>query len=207
MIPSRTIAILGALTALLISSDVARSQASEPSTPENESGTPIHELIAIVAKKTGKQFLVDPRVRARVTVIGQDVGRFDYANLLAVLNMHGYAAVERDGYVNIMPDANSRQWPVPIVTGRESVPDSAVVTKVIPVKSISAAQLVPVLRPMVPQYGHMVAYPCRNTLILVDTFANVKRIEKVIQSFDVGEPYTPEPELCKVQQTAQKQGG
>ena len=86
MIPSRTIAVFGVLAALLISSDVARSQASESAASEDESGVPVHELIAIVAKKTGKQFLVDPRVRARVTVIGQDVGRFDYSNLLAVLS-------------------------------------------------------------------------------------------------------------------------
>jgi general secretion pathway protein D len=189
MIPCRTMAGLGALAALLISSDVARSQASETPSVENERGVPIEELIATVAKRTGKQFMVDPRVRARVTLIGQDLGTFDYPDLLAVLRMHGFTAFENSGYVNVIPDANSRQVPVPIVSGRESPPDSAVVTKIIPVKSISAAQLVPVLRPMIPQYGHLVAYPCRNTLILVDTFANVKRIEKVIQAIDVGEPY------------------
>jgi general secretion pathway protein D len=191
MIPRRTIASL-ALALLLFSPGAARSQASEPSSGTDESGIPIHDVITVVAKKTGKRFMVDPRVRARVTVIGQDLGTFDYSDLLAVLRMHGYTAVENGGYVNVLPDAVARQLPVPLVTGRESAPEAAVVTKVIAVKSVSAAQLVPVLRPMIPQYSHLVAYPCRNTLIIVDTFANVKRIEKVIQTFDVGEPYKPE---------------
>jgi general secretion pathway protein D len=205
MMPLKTVAILGALAALLISSDVARSQASETPSVEDERGIPIEELISAVAKKTGKRFMVDPRVRARVTLIGQELGTFDYSDLVAVLHMHGFASFENSGYVNVMPDANSRQWPVPIVSGRESLPDTSVVTRVIPVKSISAAQLVPVLRPMIPQYGHLVAYPCRNTLILVDTYANVKRIEKIVESMDVGEPY--KSSLCAAEQGAAKPSG
>jgi general secretion pathway protein D len=203
----RTTAALAALAALLILSDVARSQASEPASAEDQRGVPIEELIAIVAKKTGKQFMVDPRVRARVTIIGQEPGKLDYADLLAVLRMHGFTAFEDSSYVNVIPDANARQVPVPIVSGRESPPDSAIVTKVIPVKSISAAQLVPVLRPMIPQYGHLVAYPCRNTLILVDTFGNVKRIEKIVASMDVGEPYQSGLESCAPQPAAPKPAG
>jgi type II secretory pathway component GspD/PulD (secretin) len=190
MILRKIVATLGALAALLISSGGARAQVSETPSAEDERGVPIEELISTVAKKTGKQFMVDPRVQARVTLIGQDIGKFGYSDLLAVLRMHGFAAFENSGYVNVMPDASARQWPVPIVTGRESPPDASVVTKIIAVKSISAAQLVPVLRPMIPQYGHLVAYPCTNRLIIVDTFANVKRIEKIVESVDVGgEPY------------------
>jgi general secretion pathway protein D len=205
MIRLKTVAILGALAALVISSDVARSQESETPGGEDERGVPIEELISAVAKKTGKQFMVDPRVRARVTLIGQELSTFDYPDLIAVLRMHGFASFENSGYVNVMPDASARQWPVPIVSGRESLPDASVVTKVIPVKSISAALLVPVLRPMIPQYGHLVAYPCRNTLIIVDTYANVKRIEKIVENMDVGEPY--KSPLCAAEQAAPKPGG
>jgi len=197
MIPRTTLAGL-TLALMLFSPGAARSQASEPAAAEPESGIPVQELIAIVAKKTGKKFLVDPRVRARVTLIGQDLRTFDQSDLATVLSVHGFMAVENGGYINVLPDANARQMPVPIVSGRESLPDSTVVTKIFAVKSVSSAQLVPILRPMIPQYGHLVAYPCRNTLVLVDTFANVKRIEKLIQAIDVGEPYaapscSPEP--------------
>lgn len=185
----RTIVSLGALALLLVASSPAHPQASEPAAAEDESGVPVHELIAIVAKKTGKKFLVDPRVRARVTLIGQDLRTFDQSDLATVLQVHGFTAVENGGYVNVLPDANARQMPVPIVSGRESLPDSTLVTKIFAVKSVSSAQLVPILRPMIPQYGHLVAYPCRNTLVLVDTFANVKRMEKIIQAIDIGEPY------------------
>jgi type II secretory pathway component GspD/PulD (secretin) len=198
MVLRRTIVSLGAFALLLVASTAAHPQASEPAAAEPEGGIPVQELITIVAQKTGKKFLVDPRVRARVTLIGQDLRTLDQSDLATVLSVHGFMAVENGGYVNVVPDANARQMPVPIVTGRESFPDSTVVTKVFVVKSVSSAHLVPILRPMIPQYGHLVAYPCRNTLLLVDTFANVKRIEKIIQAIDVGEPYaapscSPEP--------------
>jgi len=55
-----------------------------------------------------------------------------------------------------------------------------------------ASMLVPVLRPLLPQQAHMVAMPCTNTLLLVDTFANVKRVEKIVSAMDTGEAFKPE---------------
>jgi general secretion pathway protein D len=83
-----------------------------------------------------------------------------------------------------------RQQPLRIVTGKESHPDAEYVTKTLTVKNVPAAQLVPILRPLLPQVGHLVAFPCTNMLMIVDTFGNVQRIEKLVQSLDVGGPYT-----------------
>jgi general secretion pathway protein D len=52
--------------------------------------------------------------------------------------------------------------------------------------------MVPILRPMIPQMGHLAAFLCSNRLILVDTFANVQRIQRVIEELDVGEPLKTE---------------
>jgi type II secretory pathway component GspD/PulD (secretin) len=78
-----------------------------------------------------------------------------------------------------------------VISGKETRPDAQYVTTVITVKNVPATQLVPIIRPMIPQEGHFAALPCVNKLILVDTFANVRRLETVIESLDVGEPYTP----------------
>ena len=153
-----------------------------------ENGVPIAHLIATVAKKTGKKFLVDPRVHGEAVILGQDPSNLSYGDLLTVLHLYGYAALEYGGYVNVLPDANVRQSPLPEVTGKESRPDDEFVTKVIVVKSQPAAQMVPILRPMIPQYGHLAAFPCSNRLILVDTFANVQRLQRIIDQLDVGEP-------------------
>ncbi len=79
-----------------------------------------------------------------------------------------------------------------MISGRETRPDHEIVTRILGAKNISVTQLVPILRPMIPQYGHLAALPCVNKLIMVDTYANVRRIESVIEALDVGEPYTPE---------------
>ena len=77
------------------------------------------------------------------------------------------------------------------MVGKEAHPEAEYVTKTFTLKNVPAAQLVPILRPLLPQQGHLVAFPCTNMLMIVDTFGNVQRIEKLVQSLDVGGPYTP----------------
>jgi general secretion pathway protein D len=156
-----------------------------------ENGVPFSKLIATVAKKTGKKFIVDPRVHGEAEIVGQDTSNISFSDLLTILHVYGYAAIESGGYVSVVPDANARQVPIPLISGKETRPDAEFVTKVITVRNIPAVQLVPLLRPMIPQMGHLVALPCVNKLIYVDTFANLQRLQAVIEALDVGEPYKP----------------
>ena len=201
MIAKRNTALIGIALVLcapilLCSVDLAQAQsASESASPEHtEGGVPISHLIATVAKKTGKKFVVDPRVRSDIILVGQDPASVSYNDLLSILATYNYVATETSGYVDILPEANARQVPTPMLSGKESFPDAEVVSAVIAPKYVSAAQLVPILRPLIPQYGHLAAMPCVNKLILVDRFANVKRLEAIINAMDVGvgEPYKPE---------------
>lgn len=164
---------------------------SETSAPPREGAVPVAKLIETVAKRTGKTFIVDPRVQGEALLIGGgDPAKLDYAELLSVLQVHGFAAVANGDVVRVIPDTTVRQQPVPIVTGKESHPVAEYVTRMLTVKNVPAAQLVPLLRPLLPQVGHLVAFPCTNMLMIVDTFGNVQRIEKLVQSLDVGGPYT-----------------
>ena len=183
-----------ACTALLLSAYCGASVAQEPASPSEDApeGIPIASLISIVAEKSGESFLVDPRVRAQVTLIGQDPADVDYEDLLGILAVHGYAAMRVGDYVRIVPDGSIRQLPSPVVSERGSRADSEVISKVVTVTSMPGAMLVPVLRPLMPQFAHMAAVPCGiNAIILVDTAANVSRIEALIESLDTGEPYEP----------------
>jgi general secretion pathway protein D len=180
--------ILGAIAMLALVAAPCESAQSEASAADAVS---VEKLIAAVAKRTGRKFIIDPRVRADVTVIGQDATSVDYETLLTILSVHGFAAVEQSGYVKVIPDAVVRQVALPLATGKESYADGEFVNRLIVVKNSPAAQLVPLLRPMLPQYAHLVAFPCKNTLLIVDSFANVKRIEQIVRALDVGMPYTP----------------
>jgi type II secretory pathway component GspD/PulD (secretin) len=170
----------------------AQSASESAAGARTENGVPISDLIATVAKKTGKKFVLDPRVRSDIILVGQDPAGVSYNDLLNILAIYDYIAIETSGYVDILPEANARQVRTPMLSGKESFPDAEIVSVVITPKSIPAAQLVPILRPLIPQYGHLAAMPCVNKLILVDRFANVKRLEAIIDALDVGEPYKME---------------
>jgi type II secretory pathway component GspD/PulD (secretin) len=183
------VALLTVVAAPSASAQVERAEDKSP--PALAGAVPLERVIAAVAKRTGKKFIVDPRLRGDATLVGQEPTNVDYPTLLMILRIHGFAAMEQGGYVQIIPDANIRQYPVPLATGKESYADGEFVNKVIVLKNAPAAQLVPILRPMLPQSAHLVAMPCKNTLLIVDTFANVKRIEQLARSLDVGDAYTP----------------
>ena len=186
------VAAVAWLTIMAAQSAGAQVERSEDKSPAPMAGAvPIERVLAAVAKRTGKKFIIDSRVRADVTVVGQEATSLDYAALLLILRVYGFAAVEEGGYVHLIPDANVRQYPVPLATGKDSYAEAEYVNRLIPLKSAPAAQLVPVLRPLLPQVAHLVALPCKNTLLIVDTFANAKRIEQIARALDVGEPYTP----------------
>lgn len=144
----------------------------------------ISELIAKVAKRTGKQFIVDPRVRAEIPLIGLDANSVDYPKLLSILAVHMFVAYEAGGVVRVVPDANARQLPIPVTS---EVPakasDDEMVTVVVQVKTACAAYIVPVVRPLMPQSAHLAAMP-PNALIIVDRAANARRIVEVIERLD-----------------------
>jgi len=147
----------------------------------------INALVATVSDATGKNFIVDPRVKGKVTVISSramDKGEL-YQVFLSILNVHGFAAVPSGKIIKIVPDANAKQDSIPTVSGRAPGRGDEVVTRVIQVEHVAAAQLVPILRPLVPQQGHLAAYPPTNVLILTDHAANIQRLVKIIGRIDV----------------------
>lgn len=180
------------MTIVIAPSATAQTERTEEQpAPAMAGAVPLERVIAAVAKRTGKKFIVDPRVRAQVMVVGQEATGIDYPTLLSVLQVHGFATVEQGGYVRVIPDANIRQQSLPLVSGKGAYEDSEYVNNIVMLKNVPAAQLVPILRPLLPQHAHLVAMPCKNALLVTDVFASVKRIEQIARALDVGEAYTP----------------
>jgi general secretion pathway protein D len=140
----------------------------------------IQVLVATVAEITGRNFIVDPRVTGKVTVISSQAMDEDqvYRVFLSILQVHGFAAVPGDDVTKIVPDITARQ------SGREGTGADAVVTQVMPVQSVSASELLPVLRPLLPQQAHLVALDAANALLVSDRKDNVDRIRKLVQRID-----------------------
>jgi len=146
------------------------------------------EIIDAVATITGKTFIVDPRVRAQVTIRSSTPMTPDafYQTFLSILQVHGFIAVPSGPNIKILPDANARQIPGNDLPSSVNPDSDEVVTQVISVRNINAAQLVPVLRPLIPQNGHLVAYPASNMLIVSDRANNISRIMRIVQRLDQG---------------------
>ncbi len=149
----------------------------------------IRVLIDTVAEATGRNFLVDPRVKAKVTLVSAKPMKKDelYGVFLSVLELHGFSAVPAGKVIKIVPDANAKQEAVPTLDGYTPEAGDQLVTQVIDVKYVSAAQLVPVLRPLIPQQGHLAAYPSSNVLIISDRASNVRRITEIVRRIDRAE--------------------
>lgn len=145
----------------------------------------IRDVIASFSSRTGKRFLIDPRVRAGVSLTGLGARDVTYPILMNILNVHGFSAHERDGIIVVLPDAHDRQVASPVVpAGNIRASDAEVVTAIMAVKNVSAAQLVPILRPLMPQRAHLAALVDRNALLIVDQAANVRRLVAIVESLD-----------------------
>ncbi len=146
----------------------------------------INALIGTVAEVTGKNFIVDPRVKGKVTVVSSRPMDADevYQVFLSILTVHGFAAVPSGAVIKIVPDVSAKQGGIPNASAREPGIGDEMVTRVIQVDHVAAAQLVPILRPLVPQQGHLAAYPDTNVLIISDRAENVSRLVSIIQRID-----------------------
>jgi len=146
----------------------------------------IQALIATVSEITGKNFIVGPNVQGKVTVVSARPMKPDeiYDVFLSVLRVHGYAAVPSGSMVKIVPDAMAQQDAASGIDGVGTRAADELVTEIVPVKHVSAAELVPILRPLMPQSGQLVAHATSNSLVISDRAGNVERLAAIIRRID-----------------------
>ncbi len=165
---------------------MAGAAAQQASITPNYKDADIRQVIEAVGEVTGKNFVLDPRVKAQVTMLSASPMSPDafYETFLSILQVYGFVAVPSGDVIKILPDANARQQPgaeMEVSGGQR--PDD-LVTRVIVARNVASAQLVPILRPLIPQYGHLAAHPPSNLLIISDRAANVERMVRIISRID-----------------------
>jgi general secretion pathway protein D len=152
----------------------------------NLNDTDIQELIKFVAEATGQTIVVDPAVKGKVKVISSkpvSAGEL-YELFLSILDVHGYAAVRSGDVVRVIQNKDARSAPVGVSDGRSESTSEEYVTQVLRLDNISAAKLIPVLRPLVPQQAHMAAYAPSNAIIISDISSNIDKIRDIIERMD-----------------------
>jgi general secretion pathway protein D len=157
---------------------------AEGSLKQNFKQVDITTVIEAVAKISGYNIIIDPRVKGKVTFIAPAGMNPDelYQSLLAVLRVHGYAAIEGDNAIKIIP-ANMARDQFPYRSSHFTNDDW--VTEVVDVKHVEATKLVAVLRPLIAKEGHLVALSDSNKLIVTDVVSNIKRLKHILKRVDV----------------------
>ena len=179
-------ALAGLLVALSFAAAAQSRQPEGPTITPNYKDADLSQIIQAVSEVTGKNFIIDPRVNAKVTMLSatpMSPAAF-YEAFLSVLQVYGYVAVPAGKVIKIIPNTDARQLPSIDLPNDVSSTSDEIVTQIITMKNVSAAQLVPLLRPLIPQQGHLAAYPSGNMLIISDRASNVSRIMRIIARMD-----------------------
>ncbi len=152
----------------------------------NVKNADINEFVEQVAEITGKTFVLDPRLKGNVTIISSTPMHADavYELFLEVLRTHGFTASPSGDVIRIQQTALGKQSP-----GAESLKGAIsageLITKVLPAQNVASSELVKILRPLVPQYGHIAPIDEPNVVIITDHADNIERLTKLIQQIDV----------------------
>ena len=167
----------------------AQAQPAEPDTVTlNLVNADIESVVKVVSEITGKNFLLDPRVKGTVNIVStRPMARaLVYDVVLSALRLQGYAAVEDRGVVKIVPEADAKLHPGRTIGANERprVAGDQIQTQVFTLKYESAAQLLPILRPLIAPANAITVYPATNTLVITDYAGNLQRIGRIIDSID-----------------------
>ena len=147
----------------------------------------IQSVIKAVGQQTGRNFILDPRVTGTVNIVSERPVSRDllYQIFLSALRVQGFAAVEGEGFVKIVPEAEAKTSAGPVGEQASRIPGDRIVTQVFILQNENAVQLVPVLRPLVTANNFIAAYPNNNAIVITDYATNVRRIGEIIRAVDL----------------------
>ncbi|MCR9192692.1 MAG: SPOR domain-containing protein [Gammaproteobacteria bacterium] len=146
----------------------------------------IRAVIGEVSRITKKNFVVDPRVTGKISIVSSTPisDKELYAVFLSMLQVSGYAAIPNGDVVKILPNMDARtSSQYPLGQAKNAKGDDMLV-QVVPVQYVPAEQLVPVLRPLMPQWSSVSAYAPSNMLILSGRASNIQQLTNIINQVD-----------------------
>jgi general secretion pathway protein D len=177
-----TLALLYLLPAFSMAGDQESKQGASASTSPNSHDTELRALLREAGTRLHKNFVLDPRAPQTVDLGGLEHKDVTYPALLSILQVNGMVVVADEGLMQVIPNTDARQAASPIVMPEDlKTLNDEWVTCVVPLKNLNAAQIVPMLRPLMPQWAQMAPFVDRNALILVDRTANVRRLVELIR--------------------------
>lgn len=171
-----------------VNSQEARAQESPDAVMLNFVNAEIEGVVKVVSEVTGKNFVIDPRVKGTINIVSADPlpRELVYEVFLSALRLQGFAAIEDRGIVRIVPEVDAKLFPSPTIgaRGMARVSGDRIQTQVFALKYQSASQMVPILRPLIAPNNAITAYQNSNTLVITDYANNMQRLARIIDSID-----------------------
>jgi general secretion pathway protein D len=180
----------GLVWAVLLVNAPLLAHAEEQTWRINVKNADLNEFVMQVAGITGKTFVVDPRIKGNVTVVSSTPMNQEavYELFLSVLRVHNWTAVPSGGVIRIQQNATAKQSP-----GAESeagpIAPEELMTRVVSAQNVKSDELVKILRPLIPQYGHIAAVAEPNVVIISDHADNMARLVRLVQQVDVADDF------------------
>ncbi|MBC7182533.1 MAG: type II secretion system secretin GspD [Marinobacter sp.] len=185
--------LLRAIALLILLPMMSLAYGQEETWRLNLKDADIRAFVTQVADITGYSFVVDPRVKGKVTVLSSAPMNKDeiYDLFLAVLNVHGFTAIPGEEVIKVVQQVDAKQS-AEILSRFEETPSEQLITRVIQIDNANALELVPILRPLVAKYGHLAGVAAANALIISDHSSNIQRIEQIVKELDTPPEYEVE---------------
>lgn len=189
--------VLSLATALIAFSSVSlQAQTKKSASPDDKAkaqvtlnlqDVDIRVLINTVAEVSGKNFVVDPRVKGKVSVISGASLDPDqlYDVFLSILEVHNFATVDSGSVIKVLPSNVIKQRPTPTEFEPTDRSNDAQITQIIQLQYAGVQELVPIVRPLIPPTSHFAPHVPSNSVVITDTAANIQRVLKIIKRIDV----------------------
>lgn len=148
----------------------------------------INVFIKFISELTSKNFVIDQRVRGKVTIISPSKISVEeaYKVFESVLEVHGYTTIKSGKVIKIVPSPDARSKNIETMLKKEAVsPEDKIVTQLIPLKFASASEIKKLFAPLVSKSSLILAYPPTNMLIVTDVYSNIKRLLRILKAIDV----------------------
>jgi general secretion pathway protein D len=174
-----------ALAAMLIAiAGASAAPAPEEMVTLNFVNAEIDAVATAMGQMLKRNIIIDPRVKGTVNIVSARPvpASVAYDIFLSALRLQGYTAVEAGGTIKILPEAEAKLHVRGVAPAAAS--GDRLVTQIFVLKHESAAQLVPVLRPLISPNNTIAVYPNNNSLVITDYADNLRRMERIIDSID-----------------------
>lgn len=147
----------------------------------------LKDVVTLISKWTGKNFILDSKVRGKITIMGPSQVSLQeaYQAFLSALDANGLTTVQAGKFIRIIESAEARRAPVQTFSGEYAPTDDQYITRIFQLKYINADEVQREFRDLVTRQGKLFAYEPTNSIIITDTGSNIQRIRGILDSLDV----------------------